>query len=197
MASVRRGERKADEPLATSMLANWGEKIMDSAQIAIGLPRLHQLTAGDLISGEIIVVQSTDTMHQAACKLAEQSVGLAPVVDEAGRCVGVISSRDFIAFEVDRTGDALPAHAKQANLSSDATCMPWDSVARFMATAVQTVSFDLPMRRICEIMLAEHIHHLIVLDEQTKPIGVVSTLDVISALLAICDEEQARNHEQR
>ena len=40
-------------------------------------------------------------------------------------------------------------------------------------------------------MLAEHIHHLIVLDERAVPIGVVSTLDVISALIAICDEQNA------
>ena len=40
-------------------------------------------------------------------------------------------------------------------------------------------------------MMAEHIHHLIVLNERAAPIGVVSTLDVISALIAICDEQNA------
>lgn len=165
---------------------------MNTTCAATGLSRLMQLTAGDLISGEAVVVASHATMHEAACQLAEHCIGLAPVVDESGRCIGVIGARDFVTFEIDREGDFVPANARRPNVSTDGLCLPWNSVLRFMATAVQTIRFDAPFQRVSEIMLAEHIHHLVVLDSVTQPIGVLSTLDVVSALTAIHDEENAR-----
>ena len=165
---------------------------MTTSETNGGLARLTRLTAGELIGGEVTVLQSTATMHQAACKFAEFSIGLAPVVDESGHCIGVLSARDFLTYEIERTREATPPKCKPSNKPADGEyLLPWDSVLRFMSTAVQTAPFYESLRRIGEVMLAEHIHHLIVLDERAVPIGVVSTLDVISALIAICDEQNA------
>ena len=102
-----------------------------------GLARLTRLTAGELISGEVIVLQSTATMHQAACKFAEFSIGLVPVVDEAGHCIGVLSARDFLTYEIERTRDGTPPKCKPSNKPADGEyLLPWDSVLRFMSTAV-------------------------------------------------------------
>lgn len=164
---------------------------MTASETNGGLARLTRLTAGELIGGEVTVLQSTATMHQAAYKFAEFSIGLAPVVDEAGRCIGVLSARDFVTFEIDRTGEETPPDGKPSNRAAKGDFLPWNSVRKFMSTAVQTTPFDTSLQRVSEIMMAEHIHHLIVLNERAAPIGVVSTLDVISALIAICDEQNA------
>jgi predicted transcriptional regulator len=37
-------------------------------------------------------------------------------------------------------------------------------------------------------MCAEHIHRLLVLDQQERPVGVVSTMDVVAALLNAVEE---------
>jgi CBS-domain-containing membrane protein len=150
-----------------------------------------QLTAGDLLNGEIVALRSAATMHQAAHKFAELSIGLAPIVDDAGHCIGVLSARDFVTFEIDRTGEETPPNDKPCNKAARGDFLPWNSVRKFMSTAVQTIAFDTPLLRVGEIMLAEHIHHLVVLDDRSAPIGAVSTLDVLSALVAIVYEQKS------
>jgi CBS-domain-containing membrane protein len=156
-----------------------------------GVARVTQLTAGDLLNGEVVVLRSAATMHQAAHKFSECSIGLAPVVDDAGHCIGVLSARDFVTYEIDRTGEETPPDGKPCNKAARGDFLPWNSVRKFMSTAVQTTAFDTPLLRLSEIMLAEHIHHLVVLDERSAPIGIVSTLDVLSALVAIIYEQKS------
>jgi CBS-domain-containing membrane protein len=154
--------------------------------------RLRQLTAQELINGETVVLQATATMNDAAHVLAKHSIGIAPVVDEDGCCIGVLSPRDFLAFEIDRTGD-VGGDARAANLSNDgAPFVPCMSVQRYMSTAVQTIASNTRLKHIIEVMLGSRIHHLVVLDAQSAPLGVVSTLDVLAAVNAIDDEQHPR-----
>jgi CBS-domain-containing membrane protein len=162
---------------------------------ANGLSRLRILTAGDLIGPDVISIPAAFTMTQAARTLSSNRIGLTPVVDKVGCCIGVLSAKDFVTFEIVRNGEQTPA--KRPNLAPRGTFQDWDSVRRFMSTAVQTVPFDAPLERVAEIMCAEHIHHLVVLDEQARPIGVVSSLDVLAALVAIVEEERRDLHVQK
>jgi hypothetical protein len=41
------------------------------------------------------------------------------------------------------------------------------------------------------MMSAEHVHHLLVLDECSRPLGVVSTMDVTAAIVNAFDEIDA------
>jgi CBS-domain-containing membrane protein len=154
---------------------------------ADGLSRLRVLTAGDLIGPDVITIPASFTMAQAAQTLSSNRIGLSPIVDKAGSCIGVLSAKDFVTFELVRNGE--DTQAKRPNLAPRGAFQDWDSVRRFMSTAVQTVPFDALLARVAEMMCAEHIHHLVVLDEQTRPLGVVSSLDVLAALVAIVDEE--------
>jgi CBS-domain-containing membrane protein len=54
-----------------------------------------ELTAADLMSRDLVLVRQDMTLRQAATLLARAQVSGAPVVDAAGRCVGVVSSTDF------------------------------------------------------------------------------------------------------
>ena len=156
-----------------------------------GLSRLSTLTAGDLINGEVAVLSSRLSMHQAAHKFAQLGVGAMPVVDNAGQCIGILSARDFVTYEIDRVGEHTPPTARSCNQPAKGELLPWNSVQKFMSTAVQTTPFNSPVLRVSEIMIAEHIHHLVVLDGETKPIGVISTIDVLSALVAMVDEQKS------
>jgi CBS-domain-containing membrane protein len=162
---------------------------------ANGLSRLRVLTAGDLIGPAVISIPADFTMTRAARTLSSNRIGLTPVVDKAGCCIGVLSAKDFVTFELVRNGEETQAN--RPNLAPRGTFQDWDSVRRFMSTAIQTVPFDAPLERVAEIMCAEHIHHLVVLDEQARPIGVVSSLDVLAALVAIVDEERRELHVQK
>jgi CBS-domain-containing membrane protein len=51
---------------------------------------LLQLTAEDLMSRDVLVIPQRTTLRYAAHLLAQAAVSGAPVVDEEGRCVGVL-----------------------------------------------------------------------------------------------------------
>src|SRR5262245_16523498 len=58
--------------------------------------RLLDLTAGDLMSHNLIVLHQTTSVREAARTLMQGFISGAPVVNEQGRCVGVISTTDFL-----------------------------------------------------------------------------------------------------
>jgi CBS domain-containing protein len=53
------------------------------------------LTAGDMMSREVETVGADLPLREAATRLARREVHGAPVVDDAGRCVGVLSVTDL------------------------------------------------------------------------------------------------------
>ncbi|HLW68783.1 MAG TPA: CBS domain-containing protein [Gemmataceae bacterium] len=57
---------------------------------------LLDLTAGDLMSHNPIVLHQTTPIRDAARTLMQAYISGAPVVNERGRCVGVISTTDFL-----------------------------------------------------------------------------------------------------
>ena len=62
-------------------------------------------------------------------------------------------------------------------------------VRNHMTAAVQTIESRAPLLRAARTMCAEHIHRLIVLNDEAQPIGIVTTLDVAAALIKVVDEE--------
>ncbi len=56
------------------------------------------LTAEDLMSRDLILVRQDMTLREAATLLARAQVSGAPVVDATGRCVGAVSTSDFIRW---------------------------------------------------------------------------------------------------
>jgi len=63
--------------------------------IAPGKTFLEQ-TAADLMSQKLIVLHQDTSMQEAARILRQELISGAPVVDEEGRCVGVLSATDFL-----------------------------------------------------------------------------------------------------
>jgi len=57
-----------------------------------------------------------------------------------------------------------------------------NSVRQHMHSAVQTVSADTSVIKAAKIMIGEHIHRLVVLDETSRPVGMASSLDLLKAL---------------
>ena len=67
---------------------------------------------------------------------------------------------------------------------------PGDKVRSHMTTAVQSIAPAATMLAAANVMTAQHVHRLIVLDAQGRPIGVISTMDIVAALLNAMEEMQ-------
>lgn len=126
---------------------------------------LGALTASELMSREVVVIPQATSLREAARLFAREQISGAPVVDEQGRCVGVLSASDFFR----------PA--------AESLAVPFDEpVSAHMTADPVTVGPATPVRELSRQMLDAHIHRVIVVDEQRRPIGVISSTDILAAV---------------
>jgi CBS domain-containing protein len=81
-----------------------------------------ELTAGELMSRDLLLVRQDMTLRDAATLLARAQVSGAPVVDAAGRCVGVVSVADFTRWAAAEP-KAIPTDLPRT-CSYQRTCRP-------------------------------------------------------------------------
>ncbi len=195
---------------------------------------LNELTAEDLMTRDVVVLPEELPLREAARRLIRNQVGGAPVVDSQGRCIGVLSSFDFLriaerredlsgpsdprpitcSFQVKRrladgrdvtlctlAPGVCPIQTKQRGptgeemlVCSEPHCVLVDwqvvdveklpdlQVRNFMTADPVTVSTAVPIHTLAQMMIDAHIHRVIVVDEKRRPIGIVSSTDLLAAL---------------
>jgi CBS domain-containing protein len=117
-------------------------------------------------------IRGDASIPEAITLLVDRHVHAAPVIDEAGRPIGVLSATDILVHERERAkgADGLPAPAK-------------DSRARdLMTPAVFSVTPEAPAPEVVTQLLALRVHQLFVVDGSGVLIGVLSALDVLRQL---------------
>lgn len=158
--------------------------------------RLLELRVRDVMAQPVVSVPSCHTMCEAAEQLAASELSAAPVVDEAGRCIGMITATDFLKRDarqcaVDRLscrgGELHVERGPGASLQIAET--DHDRVWRHMTPAVQTVAAEASIVDAARQMCLLHVHHLPVLDPTGRPVGMLSSLDLASALSNAMDEQ--------
>jgi len=146
------------------------------------------LTAADLMSRDVVMIPRAMSLCAAAHLLSESQVSGAPVVNETGECVGVVSTTDFMHWVgYGERGASRPVCSNPGCFHSDWQVMemealPTDEVGSYMTADPVMVP---PNRSIAELACAmtdAHIHRIIVVDARNRPIGVVSSTDVLAAV---------------
>jgi CBS domain-containing protein len=195
---------------------------------------LSRMTAADLMSTELVVIAQSMPIRDAVRLLFAKQISGAPVVDAAGRCVGVVSRSDFAMLGLQHGADVLVAPARpntcdfqihdvgpdgfekvsctlperscphqRAARGPDGrivqTCiqphcvavdwqvvqpetLPSSSVGEHMTRDPVTTAHDTPARDVARHMVEGQIHRIIVVDEEARPIGIVSTTDLLAEI---------------
>jgi CBS-domain-containing membrane protein len=145
---------------------------------------LLALTAHDLMTQTLVMVPREMSLPMAARLLSRANVSGAPVIGEDGRCVGVLSATDFIHW-AETAGRNTLQNRQEACASwqiLDADELPEEAVGRFMTADPVTVTPTAPIGELAHMMLDAHIHRVIVVDHDHRPIGIVSTTDILAAV---------------
>jgi CBS-domain-containing membrane protein len=148
---------------------------------------LLALTAADLMSPTVVTIPHDMSLRAAAHLLAQADVSGAPVVDAAGRCIGALSGRDFVTW-ADRGGQV----ARRDTRSYECHCSDWqltrldalpnELVGQVMTGNPVTVTAVTTIGTLARIMVDAHIHRVFVLDRVGRPVGVISSTDVLAAV---------------
>ena len=163
---------------------------------------LLSLCAADIMSRQILTIPRAMSLEGAARSLARANVSGAPVVDDNGRCIGVLSTTDFM-HSVEHEHDP----GSKTRETSKPMCNSWqipENAAQLPCCVEDHMTKDPvlvpPATRIGELarmMMDAHIHRLIVVDTITqRPIGIVSSMDILAAIARVDQTQMAteENH---
>ena len=150
--------------------------------------------AEDLMTRNPVSLDQRAPLHDAEALLTDREISAAPVIDVAGRPVGVISRADIVRHDREqaRTLAPVPEFYEKAELSLATgeslgtgfqveTIVPTE-VGEVMTPTVISVPPEMPAWEVVARMLALKVHRLFVVDKGGVLIGVISALDILRNL---------------
>lgn len=155
--------------------------------------RLSQLTAADVMSQRVVMVNEETPVDDAALLLLEQKISGAPVVNAEGELSGVLSLTDLALprtehHETQRVLLQEDPETHTAVLGKAREISTPDLVRDRMSKKLISVSPQTPVVEVARIMCEGHWHRVPVLDEDRKLVGMISTMDLLAALVQAHDE---------
>jgi CBS domain-containing protein len=142
--------------------------------------RLLALTAADLMTSPVMTIPQNTSLREAARLLRGSNISGAPVVDAHGRCVSVLSSTDFVTW-AGEDGPTLSFIAPWGEMI-DVEGEPDNEIRHYMTTDVVTVAPATQVGELARKMVDAHIHRLVVVVDQDRPCGIVTSTDVLAAV---------------
>lgn len=152
-------------------------------------------TVADIMSRDPIVVQLETPLQEAIKILAERRISGLPVVNDAGKLVGIISETDLMWQQ---TGVTPPAYImfldsviylqNPGDYERDLHKALGQTVGEVMSKNPITIAPDKTVTEAAKLMHDRNIHRLPVLDSESQVIGILTRGDIIRAMAASQDQ---------
>lgn len=167
---------------------------------------MRRLVARDVMNPEVLSVRADMSVMALAAFLIDNEISGAPVEDENGRLVGVVSLTDIAVAtsdvdDRDSERDAATsarhrgepgrpgfyAHGWEDKLAAEELA-GFDlageelTVRDIMTPAVFAVDLDTPVPKVAETMLANHVHRLLV-TRGDQVAGIITSSDLLGLLV--------------
>lgn len=153
---------------------------------------LAAATAADLMTPNPVSIGQNATVKDAAALLTDRGISAAPVIDDAGRPIGVLSRADVVRhhWQTAEYLPVLPDYYEKPDLATGEPLPPGFQVERtdrtlasdIMTPVVFSVSAEAPAAKVVADMIDRKVHRLFVVDQTGVLVGVISALDVLRHL---------------
>jgi len=165
-------------------------------------------TAEELMTNHPVSVDENAALREALAMLLDRGYHAAPVIDAAGRPVGVLSRSDLLMHDresVDYLCEVPEFYSKGDLATSDGEALTEGfQVERFdttlvrdvMTPVVYCVSPETPAVKVVSDLLSLNVHRLFVVDERGVLVGVISTMDVLRQMRVPEVVESAEDEEE-
>jgi CBS domain-containing protein len=150
-------------------------------------------TARDVMQTQVVALSPDDPLHVAQRLFYEESIHGAPVVDERGTVVGMLTSTDILRAVIDAK-DVAPAEPATYRDDLDSVFGAWNLapedfkervqdvvVGDYMTEELVHVSPDMPVHELARTLRENQIHRVLVLEDGSL-CGIVSTFDLVGLL---------------
>lgn len=139
---------------------------------------LEELLVKDVMSPDPVCLHREVTVADAVQVLVGRNLQGAPVVDEEGDVLGVVSTTDLLtalapAF---RSGEPLDVRALDG--------LKLSHVHDLLERSLVTCEPRAPIGDVCQLMVRERVHRVVV-TEGKKPLGLISAIDMVRAVACL------------
>lgn len=128
------------------------------------------LLARDLMTAPVVTLPSDSTLADAWGLMQRRAFRHIPVTSVHGTLVGMVSDRDLLHHAPELITMANASHAAQRRL------------ADIMTSRVISATPTTDIREIARVMLDERIHAVPVLDANRRPIGILTSHDLLRGI---------------
>jgi predicted transcriptional regulator len=150
------------------------------------------LTAADIMTGNPVSIRNWMSVKLVAAFLLDNGFSAAPVVNEAGKAIGVVSLADiaryereqinFVKREVYQSASRKLPSGEHVGEGFQIEEVPNAVVDDIMTPLVFTVSPTTKIENIIKMLLEKNVHRMYVADDSSTIIGVITSLDILRRL---------------
>ncbi len=160
--------------------------------------RLGSLHARDVMSTDVHVLREDMTLLDASQQLKQRKHSGAPVVDARGKLIGTFSLRDLTGVKGGAGGGAAATSGAlqpdSAILSAEVlrqiqnNTLASQKVAERMTRNAPSVTENASLIDVARLMCRFHTHRIPVTSHVGELKGIITTMDVLAALVNTADE---------
>jgi len=152
---------------------------------------LEATTAQDLMWPNPVSIEESATIREGVAFLVDKGFSAAPVIDRAGRPVGVLSHTDVLVHDREQVHHlAMPQYYRGADLTTEKELddgfqieeVDQTPIKEIMTPVVYSILPDAPVTEVINQMVGLKVHRLFVVDLDGVLVGVISTMDVLRHL---------------
>jgi len=165
------------------------EALLQQAEMRSYQRRFGALTCADIMSRQPITVQPGTSLGEAWSLLRRHRVKSLPVVDAGQRVIGIVTQADFIRRAGPDIASPRALGERLRRFVAHRGKQP-EVIGQIMAQPVRTAPAQKPIAELVPMFADTGHHHIPILDEQQRLVGIVTQSDLIVALY------EQRLHEQ-
>lgn len=141
------------------------------------------LTCGDIMSRDIVTVEFGTELEEAWNMLRAHKIKALPVADSFGRLIGILTVADYLRQMDDTTAAGLAVRLQGLlRRTPGESSEKAEVVGQIMTAQVDAARVDTPISELALSLSDLGMHHIPVLDETRRVVGMVTQSDVIAAL---------------
>lgn len=153
------------------------------------------MLAKDIMRKKVVTVESWLTLPELAKIFEEKCISGAPVVDEVGTILGVVSQTDLVRTRREASV-GVPSYHRELDDTVRAAGLHFEELEQIRVEEIMTpgaISLDelVPVEKVAKVMIDSRIHRVLI-TRGDRLAGIVTTMDLMRALVVLAKRQPAK-----
>ena len=145
--------------------------------------RFGIISCADIMSRDIVSAEFGTSLDEAWQQMRQHQVAALPVLNRARRVIGIITQTDFLNHGgLDNYGEIRQQLQRFLSKSGITHTEKAEVVGQIMTEHPTTARVDTPIVDLVPLMADSGFHHIPIVDEEERFVGIISQSDLVAAL---------------